>query len=185
MPARIDIPPPPEGDYGPKFRALSTNGQKRFVLALAAQHKRDYCAAYTEAGYVGKSHKALTVDSHRLAHDTRIQEALQEEAGRRVKALLPMALHVVEAVLEDPQHKDAVKVAHGILDRSGLGAVQEVKHTLGLAGDTEMLARIKLLAERNGIPIETLLGNRMAKMIDVTPRVPVQEEEDPYADEEY
>jgi len=38
-----------------------------------------------------------------------------------------------------------------------------------------MLARIKFLAERNGIPLAQLIGPRVANMIDVTP---VQVEED-------
>jgi hypothetical protein len=174
------IPPPPESDYGPKMRALTTNGQRRFVLALLAQTHRDYSAAYLEAGY-SSTGKGTNYCAHRMAHDERIQDALQEEAGRRLKALLPLALHTVETIMENPQAKEAdrVKVAFGVLDRSGLSAVVEHKVMVGLAGDTEMLARIKMLAERNGIPLEQLLGASMVKTIE---HVPVEDE---FADEEY
>jgi len=163
-----------EGEYGPKMRALPTPRMQRFVLALLEQGKRNQTAAYIAAGYAGKSRNALHANACLLAHDTRIQEALQEEAGRRTKDLLPLALHTIEAIVADPQHKDAAKVALSIMDRAGLHSMTEQKVTVGLANDTEMMARIRLLAERNGIPLVQLLGDRMAKaveapMIDVTP----------------
>lgn len=183
------IPPPPVSDYGPKMRSLHTNGHRRFVLALLAQTHRDYSKAYIEAGYKAEG-KSLNVCAARLAHDERIQEALQEEAGRRLKALLPLALHTVESIMENPQSKEAdrVKVAFGVLDRSGLAAAVEHKITVGLAGDTEMLARIKMLAERNGIPIEQYIGASLAKTIEHQPIEPMQSltlETDEFADEEY
>jgi hypothetical protein len=60
------------------------------------------------------------------------------------------------------------------MDRAGLHTVTEQRHTHELANDTETLARIKLVAERNGIPLKALLGERLAKTIegefvDVTP----------------
>jgi hypothetical protein len=173
--------PPIQGSYGPKMMALPNDRWRRFVLELMGQAKRDYSAAYIAAGYSSNSAGAVRVEAHRMAHDQRIQEAIQEEGARRMKALLPAALHVVEQMLEDPQNKDAAKAAFGVMDRAGLAAATEHKITLGLANDTEMLARIKLLAERNGIPLATLLGERIAKTIEHVPTP----ELDPYADEEY
>jgi len=89
---------------------------------------------------------------------------------------LPLALRVVGDIMENPKAKDAdrSKVAMAVLDRAGLRATAETRVTMGLENDTETLARIKLLAERNGIPLAQLLGARHAKMIegaaiDVTP----------------
>ena len=163
------------GKLGPKMRALPTDRMRAFVLALLAQGARDFTAAYRAAGYTGTA-GALRVGASRLAHDPRIQAALQEEAARRATGLLPLALHVAEGILEDETAKaaDRLKVAFGIMDRAGLRAPSEDQHTGRLAGDTQTLARIKLLAERNGIPLENLLGGRLARQIegecvDVTP----------------
>jgi len=157
-----------EGEYGPKMRALPTPRMQRFVLALLEQGKRNQTAAYIAAGYAGKSRNALQANACLLVHDTRIQEALQEEAGRRTKDLLPLALHTIEAIVADPQHKDAAKVALSIMDRAGLHSMTEQKVTVGLANDTEMLQRIRFLAERNGIPLAQLIGARHAKLIEGT-----------------
>src|SRR5439155_15279375 len=62
--------------------------------------------------------------------------------------------------------KDAAKVALGIMDWAGLAAVTEQRVAVGLVSDMEVLARIKLLAERNGVPLAQLLGDRHAKLID-------------------
>lgn len=171
--------PSVEGQFGPKMRALNTNGQRRFVIALCEQTHRDYSAAYRAAGYGAEEGVSLRNCASKMAHDERIQEALQEEAGRRLKALLPMALSRAEEILADPQHKDSAKIALGVLDRSGLGAVVQHQHIVGLADDTAMLARIKMLAERNGIPLENLLGASMAKTIEHEP-VPVNFEDEDY-----
>ncbi len=174
-----------KSDLGPKMRALPSDRMRAFVTALMGQSKRNYSAAYAAAGYSTNSRNAVTVESHKLAHDTRIQEAIQEEGARRMKALLPMALSVVEDILEPGAgHRDAAKVALGIMDRAGLAVTTEHKITVGLANDTEMLGRIKILAERNGIPLEALLGQRIAKTIEHIPSeheaIPAHDEKEPW-----
>jgi hypothetical protein len=165
----------PQAGYGPKMQALPNDRWRRFVLELMGQAKRNYSAAYVAVGFSSRSPNAVRVEAHRMAHDVRIQEAIQEEGGRRLKALLPMALDVVEQIMTDPNNKDAAKAAFGVMDRAGLGAATEHKITVGLANDTEMLARIKVLAERNGLSLSQLLGERVAKTIehqpiDITPK---------------
>src|SRR5579859_301554 len=167
--------------YGPKMMALPNDRWRKFVLALMDQATRNYAAAYVAAGYSSNSKNAVHVEASKMSHDHRIQEAIQEEGARRMKALLPMALNVVEQIMTDPNNKDAAKAAFGVMDRAGLAAATEHKITVGLANDTEMLARIKMLAERNGIPLSTLLGERVAKVIEHIPSepVPVEFEEVP------
>ena len=63
---------------------------------------------------------------------------------------------------------ERVAAAPITLDRAGPYATAETRVTMGLENDTETLARIKLLAERNGIPLAQLLGARHAKMIEAT-----------------
>jgi hypothetical protein len=171
------VPPPkiPEGDYGPKFKALSKDRHRAFVLALVQQGSRDYTAAYKLAGYLSADEFA-NQEASRLAHDTRIQEALHEEASRRLHGLVPLALRTVGDIMENENAKDAdrLKASLGVMDRAGLHTTTEHKITLELADDPEMLAQIKLLAERNGIPLERLLGARLSKVVegeytDITP----------------
>ncbi len=163
------------GKLSPKMVALPTDRMRRFVLALLAQGRRNYTKAYRAAGYTGTA-GALRVGASRLAHDERIQAALHEEGARRFTPLLPLALHVVEDILTNPKAKaaDIIKVAFGIWDRVGLRAPTEPEVPVPLENDTETLARIKLLAERCGIPLSVLLGDRLARTVegecvDVTP----------------
>jgi len=155
------------GKLSPKMVALPTDRMRRFVLALLAQGRRNYTKAYRAAGYTGTA-GALRVGASRLAHDQRIQAALHEEGARRFTALLPMALHVVEAILADEKAKpaDRLKVAFGVMDRAGLHTRTETNVPVTLENDAEMLARIKMLAERCGIPLESLLGGRLARQIE-------------------
>jgi len=148
---------------GPKMRALGTERQREFVRQLVGQTKRNASAAYRAAGYKPGA-KAVSVDAYQLYHDERIQAALMEETRRQMHGIAPAAVMVAEAIMNNEDAKDDVrlKAAFGFMDRAGLHQVVEHKHTVGLAGDTEMLARIRLLAERNGIPLANLLGGRLA-----------------------
>lgn len=150
--------------------------------------QKGYTGALRSAGWPDTT--ATRVTAHHIFHDARVQEALVEEGAKRLKAMLPMALNAVEDIMSNPQAKDAdrAKVALGILDRAGLAAQIEHKVTVGLAGDTAMLARIKMLAQLNGIPLTQLLGDRLAaQMVDITPPAleHTVEEPDEFADEEY
>jgi hypothetical protein len=153
--------------HGRKMLALPSNRMRRFVLALLVQGSRNQTRAYEAAGYTGTP-ESLRVGASRLAHDQRIQAALQEEAARRATGLLPLAMHVVEGILEDETAKaaDRLKVAFGIMDRAGLRTPREDQPTVGLAGDAETLTRIKRLAERCGIPLRQLLGDRLARTVE-------------------
>src|SRR6266851_7826217 len=114
------------GKLGPKMLALPSDRMRRFVLALLAQGTRNQTRAYEVTGYTGTP-ESLRVGASRLAHDTRIHAALHEEGARWFTPLLPLALHVVEAILSDPETKaaDRIKVAFWIWDRAGLRAPTE------------------------------------------------------------
>jgi len=170
--------PVDKGEYGPKMRNLPTRRMQRFALALATQDKPNYTKAYMEAGYRGNT-KTFGPDASRLANDKRIQEAVKELSGAQMTNLLPMATTAMQTVLGDSEAKNAdlVKAAVAVFDRSGMHAPTEHRVTVGLEGDPETLAQIRLLAEQCGIPLEKLLGGRLARqvegeVIDVTPDVP-------------
>ena len=153
------------GDFGPKMAALPERMQL-FVLALLQQGDRNFAAPAKAAGYSGKSRYYLRVAGCRLAHDERVQAAIQEEARRQLHSLLPMANETVASLMESPEVDPAVKLraAISIQDRAGLHAVTEQKVTHDYLGDDpQALREIKLLAERLEVPfLEKLISRRLA-----------------------
>lgn len=156
----------PEGKYGPKFEKLGSDRQRAFVLCYLQQGDRNAAAAYRSAGYQCADEYAKQ-EAYRLLQDPKIQEAIQEQASRSLYALAPMALKVLGDIIENPQEKggDRLKGALGVLDRAGLHAKTETVTTLQT--DTETLELIRQLAKANNIPLENLLGSRLAKTVDV------------------
>lgn len=150
---------------GPKMAKL-TPLMRGFVLAIMAQGDRNATQAAATAGYATKSHGSLKVQAHALWHDERIQEAIHEEAQKRLKGLLPLAVDVVAQVLENPQETGAtrLKAATIAMDRAGLHAVTEKINTDGgVADDPDRLARIMQLARGLGTPLADFLGQRLAQ----------------------
>jgi hypothetical protein len=107
----------------------------------------------------------LRVAGCRLAHDERVQAAMQEEARRQLHALLPMANETVASLMENSEVDPAVRLraAISIQDRGGLHAVSEQKVTHDYLGDDpQALREFKLFAEEIGVPLEKLIGKRLA-----------------------
>jgi phage terminase small subunit len=151
------------GEFGPKLAALPKRMQL-FVLALLQQGNRNFAAAAKAAGYSGKSRNYLRVAGCRLAHDERVQAAIQEEARRQLHALMPMANETVASLMENSEVDPAVRLraAISIQDRAGLHAVTEQRVTHNLGDDPQELQQMKLLAESMGVPLEKLIGHRLA-----------------------
>lgn len=148
---------------GPKMAKL-TPLMRGFVLAIMAQGDRNATQAAATAGYSQNSHGALKVQAHSLWHDPRIQEAIHEEAAKRLKGLLPMAVDVVASIMENPQESGAVrlKAATITMDRAGLHAVSEKINTDNLGDNPDRLKRMMELARALGRPFAELVGQRIA-----------------------
>lgn len=150
---------------GPKMAKL-TPLMRGFVLAIMAQGDRNATQAAATAGYATKSHGSLKVQAYQLWHDPRIQEAIHEEAQKRLKGLLPMAVNVVANIMENPQESGAVrlKAATITMDRAGLHAVSEKINTDGgVADDPDRLQRIMALARGLNMPLADFIGQRLAQ----------------------
>lgn len=149
----VELPPlaEPAGGWGPAMSKL-TEMRQRFVLALIEQadkgQKPNYTDAARDAGFSQKSDVGLRVQAHQLANDKAIQAALEEVINSRVRMAMPLAVSVLQGVMENPQHKDHAKAAMTILDRGGIGVVQKVEHSVkaDLLSDDQVLAQIKVLA---------------------------------------
>lgn len=161
-----------EANFGPEMRKL-TERQQRFVINLVMQAERDYSAAYRDAGYKSDNPNSVKSAAWILAHDERIGRAIEEESRRRFKGLVPWALSLIEDVGANLQSTGAerLKAAAMVLDRAGLHAVTERINTSGDAPllDPDRLKRIENLARGLGLPVDKLLGQRLASQIQPAP----------------
>jgi phage terminase small subunit len=138
--------------------------RRNFVLALMNQGNRNATQAAADAGYSTNSYGSLKVQAHVLWHDEEIQEALHEEATRRLKGMLPVAVKVVGDILENAQEGGAtrLKAAQVIMDRAGVHAVSErINREEPLESNPDQIKRIAALAQMLGLPVEQLLGARL------------------------
>jgi phage terminase small subunit len=138
--------------------------RRQFVMALMNQGTRNATMAAKTAGYSPGNYEALKVSASRLMHDESVQEAIQEEAKRRITAMLPLAIETVATIMENPQEGGAtrLKAAQVVMDRSGVHAVSErITREEPLERDPDQIKRIMALSQVLGVPIEQLLGTRV------------------------
>lgn len=156
--------PEPNPKLGPKMNALVPK-RRAFVQALMNQGTRNASSAARAAGYSMDNDAALRVTASNLMHDDAVQEAIQEEAKRRICAMLPLAIETVAGIMENPQEGGAtrLKAATTVMDRSGVHAVSErIVTEAPLERDPDQVKRIMALAQVLGLPIEQLLGSRLS-----------------------
>ncbi len=147
------------------MNALSLK-RRGFVTALMNQGTRNACEAARAAGYKQDNNDALKSMACELMHDEGVQEAIQEEAKRRITAMLPLAIETVGQLMENPQESGAVrlKAATTVMDRGGVHAVSErITREEPLERDPDQVKRIMGLAQVLGINVESLLGARLAQ----------------------
>jgi phage terminase small subunit len=167
VPARL---PEPNPRLGPKMNALPLM-RRAFVSALMNQGTRNATEAAKTAGYSQNSYNSLKVHACNLMHDDAVQEAIQEEAKRRITAMLPLAIETVAGIMENPQEGGAVrlKAATVVMDRGGVHAVSErIVTEAPLERDPDQLKRIMGLAQVLGVPVEQLLGARLKALPTVS-----------------
>lgn len=156
-------------EFGPAMAAL-TEKRRGFVMAMIEFPGISNAEAARRAGYSDKSEGAKVVGFY-LAHSPAIQEAIREEAGKRLNAASLTAAGVLLALLTDDgvEPKDRIKAAGMLLDRSGFGAAQtiNVNKTVTDRTSTGMLDRIRALAAANGLdPVKLLGGNVAAPVVE-------------------
>lgn len=140
---------PPDVKWGPAMAAL-TPKMRAFVTALLEDGTANATRAAAAAGYSPGNQEALRVTGHRLAHDSRVQAALQEEAGKRLGAGVVAAVNVVLEIAADPTNSanERLKAASMILNRAGLHEKTEHKVVVEQATTTlaEVIADIRAMA---------------------------------------
>jgi hypothetical protein len=150
---------------GPKMAALPNDRQRKFALLMshgvlgASECARR--AGYADNGSLGNNEKGgVRVQAHKLAHDPKILDAIEECTRATLRGLGPIAVRHAGKILEDPSHPAHARMIEVVLDRSGHWARSEhtvkVEHSMDVR-ELEDLAR--RLAKENGISAEKLLGN--------------------------
>jgi phage terminase small subunit len=150
---------PSEKYLGPKMLALSPR-HRAFVIGLL-MNRGNQTRAAALAGYSTASSQGLRVVAHRVAHREDVQEAIQEEAKRRINATAIMATERIVEALDDGDPRIRLKAAKQILDSTGLGAVFKHEHHVEVESKTtrELLDFIKGAAREQGLDPKKLLGS--------------------------
>lgn len=163
-------------ELGPAMSKL-TDRQRDFVYAMIEMGGLNYAGAARAAGYpAGKEGSSqLRVTGHRLAHDTKIQEAMREMGPRMLNAGIFIAARFVLETIDNPQVeiKDRLKASEMIMNRTGMHATSEHKVAVVHKDETssEMIKRIEHLSRNLGIDSAKLLGGIItdAEYVEVPP----------------
>ena len=154
------LPAETEGSFGPRMRALSSDYQRRFVLAHVLLARPNATEAARQAGYSG-DRDSLAVTACRLMHTPAIIEAIEEEAHKRLDSNRLLAAHVLVEVASNAMEKGSarVKAAEAILNRTNMPAMSESRVTVThTKSERDMIADIVNLAQKLKIDPKQLLG---------------------------
>jgi phage terminase small subunit len=168
------------------MRAL-TDKQRAFVLSLLAVGDDNFTRAARDAGFTdrGGNGVSIRVTAHRLAHHPKIQEAMQEEARRRLNSGLIMAVSTLATHVRSNDPKVSLKAIEMILNRGGIHAMSEhkvnVEHTMN---EDEMVRSIAMMAKKMGVDPSSLLGDAGYKLpqLESPGQVPMEVIEGEYED---
>lgn len=154
---------PPEDMMGPAMRQLNDR-QRRFVCALAVTGG-DHREAYVWAGYDCKNPNSQSAAASRLAALPYVEEAMKEEALRRLKGSAIMAVSTLVQIAGPrsvSKDKDKIAASIALLDRVK-GFAGKTEHTIIHALDEktadELIDFIRLTAKENGLDANKLLGH--------------------------
>jgi hypothetical protein len=153
---------PPEDQMGPAMRALNER-QRRFVCAMSVTGG-DHREAYSWAGYDTKNPNSTSAAASRLAANPDVEEAMKEEALRRLKGSAIIAVSTLVQIAgprSTSKDRDKIAASVALLDRiKGFGGKVEhtVVHQLDEKTADELIDFIRLTAKANGLDAQKLLG---------------------------
>jgi len=156
----MTVPIPDRGDLGPAMKALSTDRQRAFVIAMVYQGGKNASRAYKEAGYSGND-DVCKVEAHRLMHDGRVRDAIRETSYGMMGGAAMMATAFIIDMIEDENvsRRDKFKAAQMILNRTGLHETTEQRITVKKEdNEHEKIEKAVALAQKLGIDPRELLG---------------------------
>ncbi len=121
--SRKDLAEITANDWPVELRALPDIKERNFVAAYV---ENGGCAsqAAADAGYLGTNPRSLASIGYRLLQRERVHEAVIAYSKKVLRSLTPKAINVVKSLLDDVTHKDRLKAAQQILDRSDTKVTQ-------------------------------------------------------------
>lgn len=158
MSNELTIPGEDLSSYGPAMQGLSPL-MRRFVIAYCEHPNYDHSQLAQEAGYSAASKGSLKVTGHRLMHDERVIAAINEEASKRLRGSGLLGISVMMQIAANPAHKDQLKAATALADRTGFHALSEHKVTVDdkrPQTKAEMIRAIVALGREQGLSDEEI-----------------------------
>jgi phage terminase small subunit len=159
------LTPVDDAELGPRMRALASDKQRAFVLALleTPDLTDDQAFAARVAGYgtPDSSAKSISAIASRLMSDELVHAALCEEAHRRFRGLGRLAVASLDRILRDQKHPKhahvAVQLASLLWPAQASLKVEHRhehrhEHRLSSADLERARERIAELAARLGVP---------------------------------
>jgi hypothetical protein len=142
----------PELGLGPAMLKLN-QAQRAFVFAKVIYGMSNTNAAKA-AGYSASTRESLRSNAYRLAHDGNIQNAIQEETRKLMRAEGPRSVRTLITIRDNPksEDKDRLKAAVELMNRGGLNAVSEHHVVVENLTDAQKDQRILALARELGLP---------------------------------
>ena len=144
---------------GPAMRKISPQ-QRAFVVALLETGGQDHTKAARLAGYGGANPGSARVQAHRLMTADHILAAIREEAEKRISSHALLGAEVLVEIAKDVTHKDRMKAAVELMNRSGMLVAQKVEHehVHRVEDDADKVRRVAALATKLGLDPKELLG---------------------------
>lgn len=156
--------------FGPAMARLSPQQRAWVVAFLETGPQENATAAARAAGYGASSateeqrKQACQTTGHRLRHDEKVLDAIQELAKERFRLVAHRATEELVTLMDSTDAKVKIKAIDMILARTGLNAAQQIdvnhKHGFADMDDKAMIRRIAQLAESQGMDPIRLLGSR-------------------------
>lgn len=153
---------------GPAMQAL-TERQRSVVDWIVTTGDDNWSEAVRHAGYGDSAGGSARVTASRLKKDPRITDAIVEETRRRLKVDgLPRAANTLLAIVGNPAHKDAARVAKDLLATAGISPIHMQQTTV--VHQSSAMDDIKALAALLGMSAQDLIRKTATGgMKDITP----------------
>lgn len=116
-------------NLGPAMEAC-TEMERKFVAAYVEHPNYTAAQLAKVAGSAGATPKALQVTGWRIMHGERFLAAVNEEASKRLRLGGLIGVAVMLEIANNPAHKDRLKAAGMLADRTGFHALSEQKITV-------------------------------------------------------
>lgn len=135
-------------DWPAEVRDLPTDKMRKFVLHYVTH--RNGARASKEAAYLPETADALdhAQNAYKLLHREDVTDAVIAMTRRQLRTLAPEAINALKETLASPWHKDRVRAAAMVLERTDAPVRKiegEIKHTHVLDHEAEALNHLRSL----------------------------------------